>query len=178
MTNQIEKTFAKRETEKSEGGEIATVTLEAPAKAFQGWTWDGKDIPEISVKNIIATYFFQSMSDAYAGEKTIADAQAMFDKKVEAMLDGTIGVRSSGGGVSELVRVMRQIARASYKAQVTKEVYKKEYTDADDAAKNALLDGIVENNRKALEKAAQAEIDKRNAEAKELAKLAGSIQIG
>ena len=176
MTIEIKKTFAKRETEKSEGGEIATVTLATPDKAFEGWTWEGKEIPAASVKAIVATYFFQSMSDAYAGETKLEAAKGLFNGKVDAMMNGTIGVRSSSG-VDALTKIMRQFARQAYKASVSADEYKETYTDAETDAQNVILDAIVEANRKKLEPLAKAEQEKRKAEAEASAKLAASITV-
>lgn len=179
MTNTIAKTFAKRETEKSEGGEIGQVELVTPAKAFQGWTWNGKDIPEASVAAIVGTYFFQGLSDAYAASKTIDEAKGRFDGRVDAMLAGELGVRGSGGdGASELQREMRKLVRKPLKDAKGADWYKANVTDADAADANVILDKLVEANVDKLTPIAEAQIKARKEQAKKANALATDIDVG
>lgn len=178
MTNTITKTFTKRETEKSEGGDIGRLDLVTPANAFEGWTLNGKPLPVESVNAIISTYFFQTFSDAYAGETKLDDATAMFDKKVQAALEGTIGTRASGGGgVSLETSVARIVTRKLYKKSVDALTYKETITDVELSARNEFLDKVYENNIDKIKPQVEAEIEKRKAQAKAEAKLASSISF-
>lgn len=73
-------------------GELATVTLTVPT---EGWILNGVALTERSVQHL-ANFCLQSLQDAYAASQSEDEALAAFEKKLEKILGGTIGIRTSG----------------------------------------------------------------------------------
>ena len=93
ITNRV---FTKRETEKSDwSGRIGATELKVDGKGI--WWLDGTELPQASA-DYLANFALQSLQDAYAGASSLDDATKRWEAKRTALLDGTIGARSGGGG--------------------------------------------------------------------------------
>jgi hypothetical protein len=161
----IKRSFSHKATETDFGA----VAIDFPTK---GWTLNGEDLPEASVRAVV-NQGLQILQDTYAGvgkSKTVDEAKGMFDKKLAALIAGTVGQRTGGGGVDELTKVMRQIARRAARGQASVEEYKA-FTAKPAAEQNERLDAIIDKNRDKLEAKAKAQIAERG-------KLAESIDVG
>lgn len=136
-------------------GEIGTVRLTAGIGEVE---LNGKTIPGRSVEYLL-TFALQSLQDAYAGADNADEAKARFDKKLAAIVDGTIGVRSGGGGVSELTKVCRSVAREMLRAAFAKAGKKYgDFTALSVAEQNEKLDAIIEKHREHVEAEAKKRI--------------------
>lgn len=120
---------------------------------------NGKTIPGRSVEYLL-TFALQSLQDAYAGADNADEAKARFDKKLAAIIDGTIGVRGNGGGgVSELTKVCRSVAREMLRAAFAKAGKKYgDFTSLPAAEQNEKLDAIIEKHREHVEAEAKKRI--------------------
>lgn len=152
-------------------GEIGRVVLEADVKTVK---LNGKPIPEGSIEYLM-NFALQSLQDAYAGATDEAEAKASWQKRFDRLVEGKIGVREGGSGVSEEVRVARTIVRAKLKAKLTKGDYEAKYKDDDEA-----VDAVFAKNKDKL----QPFVDERLAELKKererkakLAKQADELEI-
>lgn len=130
-------------------------------------TVDGKELPGKSVEYLL-NFALQSLQDAYAGAKTVAEAKSMFDKRLENVIAGTIGQRIGGGGQSEEVRVAIQITKAILKAKLTEDAFAK-YKDSDEEVLAAF-----EKNRGKLQPLVDARLKELAKERERKAKLAAS----
>lgn len=134
----------KREYNHRTFGLIGSVALEAEVAAVK---IDGKLIPDDSVEYLL-NFALQSLQDAYAGAKTTAEAKASWAKKLDAIIAGSVGVRSGGTSVSEEVRIgrsiMREQLRKANKAKWT------EVKEMDDDKANAYIDALVAKNAKVI----------------------------
>lgn len=137
---------------------------------------DGKDLPDTSVEYLV-NFALQSLQDAYAGSANQAEAQAAFAAKLKNIVDGTIGQRSSGGGVSEFTKVARSIVKKLLAGNDTGKAKLATFADMKDAEVNAALDEIYEKNSAKLEAAVKAEVKRREDERKAKAKLTNSLEI-
>lgn len=106
----VARVFAKRETEKSNwSGRIGAVTLEANITDV---SVDGKSLPAASIEYLL-NFSLQSLQDAYAGAESLTEATASWEKKLSALLEGTIGVRGESGMTDE-ERAELYVAEAIY----------------------------------------------------------------
>lgn len=94
-------------------GAVGSVTLTVPDGA---WTLNGVKLSDTAVGHL-ATFALQTLQDAYAGAKNAGEASAAFQKKLDRILEGKIGVRE--GGPRNPVRT-RAIAIASSHVKVVK----------------------------------------------------------
>lgn len=139
-------------------GRIGIVSLEADCKAI---TIGGKELPNASVEYLL-TFALQNLQDAYAGAESAAEAQARWQKKLDRLLDGSIGTRSVGDGASALQRMIRTVV-----GEMLRSAGKwKELTDGkEEAERAALLDAIFEKQPEAKQAAITATAETRIAEA-------------
>lgn len=159
VTNRV---FEKRATDKSTwNGRVGHATLEVSDKGV--WTLNGKELPAQSVGYLL-TFSLQSLQDAYAGAADLAEATGNFEKKLKAVQDGTIGVRT--GGVDEATKIGRGLAEAAFVAKHGKEAWEK----IED--KVAKADEILAKNAAAFAPLVEAEIARRAAARAEKAKIA------
>ena len=86
-------------------GRVGIVNLEAECGAFK---IDGKELPATSVEYLL-TFALQNLQDAYAGADSADDANARFGKKLERLIEGTIGVRAQGDGASAMQTAIRAV---------------------------------------------------------------------
>lgn len=156
---EMTRNYSKRETEKSDwSGEVGVTTLVIDGNK---WTLDGKELPEASVKHLM-NFALQTLQDAYAGAKSLAEAKGAFEKKRDAIYEGTIGVRGSGEGVSEFVRIARRLVLGNFKSQIGS-AWKTDprwiaFDVLDDDAKEAKLDAAYAKNVATFEPLVEAEV--------------------
>lgn len=133
---------------------------------------NGNVLPTSSVEYLL-TFALQNLQDAYAGAESAAEAQARWQKKLDRLIEGSIGTRESGDGASLETRTIRTIL-----GEMLRGAGKwKELTEGKDEGERAsLLDAIFakqpEAKQLAIRKTAQdriAEAEARKAQAKEMA---------
>lgn len=159
----------KRAFEHKTNGSIGAVHLKAEVGKV---TIGDKELPTRSVEYLL-TFALQSLQDAYAGAKSNEQAVGLFDKKLDALIAGTIGVRT-GGGTSELERVTLQVVRAILKAKLTEEAFAA-YKEDDDKVLEAF-----EKNKAKLEPLVterMEELAKERARKAKLAANAGELEL-
>lgn len=155
----VTRNYVKRETEKSDwNGAIGAVKLEAPDGK---WMLDGKELSADSIEYLMG-FALQSLQDAYAGAKSLADATAAFEKKRTAIIEGTLGQRGGGAEEEPHMRYVRQIIRKALGAK-NKEAYDAIGSD-EQAKRKDFLDGLFAS----LDDAKRATVEK---EAKRLLKI-------
>lgn len=145
-TNSIaNRVFDKRETAKSNwSGRVGSVefAITAPSKGNVEFAVNGKTIPDASA--VYLMYFaLQSLQDAYAGAESLDEATAAFDKKLAALMEGTIGVRSGGGGQSDEDRAEYYVAEQAVRQKVGADAWKA----MDEAAQTARVESAIEKLR-------------------------------
>lgn len=150
-------------------GDIATVNLNAEASIIL----NGKEVPAAGVEYLL-NFALQSLQDAYAGAKSGDEARGNFEKKLERVLDGTIGLRGGSGGVSEEQKIARSILRAGLRQN--SEAWAK-FKELSDAEQNAKLDELAEKNAEALAKPIAEEVKRREAERKAKAAAVAAIDF-
>jgi hypothetical protein len=150
-------------------GRIGIVNLEAEVGAVK---IDGKELPATSVEYLL-TFALQNLQDAYAGAESAVDAQARFGKKLDRLIEGTIGVRASGDGASAETKAIRAVIGDMLRAaKQWKEVIGKLDEDKRDEALDAIFAKQPEAKQAAIRVKAQermAEAEARKAQARELA---------
>lgn len=155
-------------------GDIGKVTLTAPKGDY---TIDGKALPESSVHHLL-TFALQTLQDAYAGAKDAAEAQGAFNGKLDKLLAGTIGTRSSGGGVTERDKVARIIVGDWFRGAYPKGTAERaKYDEADGSGKYAILDKIWADNEAVFADAVDEEVAARKAKADKLGGLKVKISL-
>lgn len=121
MEYAIARVFEKRVTEKSSwGGRIGSVEGTADVGNV---VLNGKTLPQASVDYLLH-FSLQSLQDAYAGADDLAEATALFDKKLAALLEGTIGVRSGGSGMTDEQRAEIYVAEQAIRAKIGNDAWK------------------------------------------------------
>ena len=156
-------------------GEIGKVAMVAEVAKV---TIDGTELPEKSVEYLLH-FALQSLQDAYAGAKTGTEPAANFDKKLKALKEGTIGVRTgSSDGVTEEVAVQRSITRTMFKSKAgaKSEAWAK-FTGLTDAEQAEKLDAWFEANKAALEPAVKEELARREKARKAKALLGDAVSF-
>lgn len=154
-----------REFNHKKFGHVGKVFLESDVTTIK---LNGKPIPDSSIEYLL-TFALQSLQDAYAGAKTEAEAKGGWEKKLDAIVNGTLGTRGTGTTVSEEQAVGRIVVRRKYKAQLSKEDYKKfNKLPVEDQLRK--IDATLANN---LAKLSQEIADEMNERKREKARLAG-----
>lgn len=180
---QVTRSFAKRATEKSEwDGQISdAVSLEVQGKGVK-FLVNGTELPEASVQYLL-NFSLQSLQDAYAGAKSLVEAKTNFQKRLDGLLAGSIGIRE-GGGVSEEIRIRRQFVMDVVREQSRvkegkpwKETQKKAELDAlDEATLNAKLDAGYEKQAAHFEPLVKAKLAELEA-ARQARKQARGVEV-
>lgn len=181
----VNRVYEKRATEKSAwNGRIGHAELIMSAKGGEiSATLNGKAIPETMI-NYLLNFSLQSLQDAYAGASSIDEATSWFEKKLQAVQEGTVGSRGAAG-VGEETIVQRLVAKAAYlaSAKVT-EALKEAFKAMNDDAANEFLDGIFEKNAAKLADAVSRKMTertearaKRAAEKQEAAKMSDGLNF-
>lgn len=148
-------------------GEIGGVRLDA---SIDSVAINGTKLPAKSVEYLL-NFALQSLQDAYAGAKNEDEAKASFEKKLASLVDGTIGVRTGGGGQSEETRVAISVTRAILKANLTAEAFA-QYKEDDDAVLAAF-----EKNRDKVQPHVDARLAELRKERERKAKLAKGFEL-
>jgi len=151
-------------------GRIGLVEMECDVK---GITIGGKELPPTSVEYLL-TFALQNLQDAYAGAESAAEATARFQKKLDRLLEGTIGVREAGGnGATALQKAIRGVIGDMLRQA---KVWQKLIGDLDEDKRAEALDEIFakqsEEKQAAITATASerlAEAEARKAQAKEMA---------
>lgn len=172
--------FVKRDSEKATWSgtvhEPVKLTVDAPAKGKVEFSLDGKVLPEASAAYLI-NFALQSLQDAYAGAESLADAQGRFGKKYDALVAGTIGVRTGGSEESEFERVSRRMMLAKVRDKYGKDSDEfKKFDALDDDTKAEKLDALFVKNEAAMRPAVEAEIE-RLAELRKAKAAAKAVKI-
>lgn len=155
-------------------GLIGEVALDAAVTKMQ---IDGKDLPVGSVEYLL-NFALQSLQDAYAGAKTQQEAVAMFAKKRDALIAGTIGVRVGGGSVDDETRIARNIVKGALKTKMGKDSADwKAFTGLSDADMNAKLDAVFAKNKDKLQPKVDAEVAALKAERERKAGLKAGLDL-
>lgn len=163
----------KRAYEHRTYGEIGEVLMKAEVMKV---TIDGKELPSASVEYLL-NFALQSLQDAYAGAKSQDEAKGSFVKKLEALIDGKIGVRA-GGGVGEETRVARTIVRGLLKKAYGADSPEwKTFTGLDDAKQNEKLDEVFGKNKDKLAPRVAERMAELKAERERKAELAKGIEL-
>lgn len=116
------------------------------------WTLDGQELPAASVEYLLR-FSLQSLQDAYAGADNAAEATAAWEKKRDALIAGTIGVRSGSGGEEPHMPFVRRLIRQALGAD-NKAKYDAIPSDDQKARAdflNGLFDGLDEEKRSKVE---------------------------
>lgn len=155
-------------------GDIGKVTFTAPKGEY---AIDGKALPESSVNHLLM-FALQTLQDSYAGAKDAAEAQGAFNGKLDKLLAGTIGARSSGGGVTEREKVARIIVGDWFRGAYAKGTPERaKYDEADGPGKYAILDKIWADNEAVFADAVDEEVAARKAKADKLGGLKVKISL-
>lgn len=75
-------------------GDIGLALIGAPV---DGWTLGGKPLSATVAEYLVNYGVRQCLGDAYASAGNVDEAVGMFGKRYDRLVDGTIGVRESGG---------------------------------------------------------------------------------
>jgi hypothetical protein len=180
----ISRVFTKRETEKSNwSGRIGAVEGFADLDRI---VINGHELPEASVAYLL-NFSLQSLQDAYAGADDLTEATANWEKKLSALIDGTIGVRSGGSGMTDEERAELYVAESIYATKYGKDTDKgKAFRELKDDDKAEFLVGIAAKLREQLadfeDRVAKrvehvVEMRKRRAEEKAAAKAADILDL-
>lgn len=155
-------------------GLIGEVALDAAVTKMQ---IDGQNIPQGSVEYLL-NFALQSLQDAYAGAKNQTEAVAAFEKKRDALIAGTIGVRVGGASVGDETRIGRNLIKQALKAKMGKDSPEwAEFTGLSDADQNTKLDELLAKNREKLAPRIEAEVAALKAERERKAKLAKTSDL-
>lgn len=102
----ITRKYVKRATAKSNwDGFVGEVRLRIEGN---DWELNGVELAPAS-KMHLANFALQTLQDAYAGATNMTEAKAAFEKKLDKILNGTIGMR--GVGEDAIMRFVRAIIR-------------------------------------------------------------------
>lgn len=139
-------------------GRIGTVTLEA---ALGDVTLNGTALPQASVEYLLM-FSLQSLQDAYAGADGADDAKARWEKKLDRLLEGSIGVRAAGDGASAETKAIRGVIGDMLRAA---KVWKAKIGSLDEDKRAAALDAIFEGQSPEKQAALRDQAKARLAEA-------------
>lgn len=153
-------------------GKIGDVTFTPPKGKY---LLNGTELPESSVAHLM-TFALQTLQDAYAGAKSTDEALGAFNQKLDKLLNGSIGTRTSGDGADERTRVARSVVMQAAKAKFgAKSPEWKTFTGLSDADQVAKLDGWYADNRATFDPAVDEEMARREARHAAKEELAGNV---
>lgn len=151
-------------------GRIGSVTLTVTDQGE--WFLNGTKLPEASAR-YLAEYSLQCLQDAYAGigtSKTEAEGRAAFDKRLDALIAGTVGMRAATGEPA-INRFIREVIRKNLSGENKKKYDALKDADEKREALWALYERAPEDVRAKIDALAErllAEDAKRKAEEKKL----------
>lgn len=155
------------------GSEIGEITLDVDFEAIEiDITHKGNThrLPASSVKYFLEYGFTQAMTDAYNTAGKFDDpteaAKGLWEKRLNAAIDGTVATRTGGSHVDEVTKRAREMAEKIMRQKLSAAMFKEKFVESDGkrivaAEKNARLDMIVgklelmEKARKQLEEERQ-----------------------
>lgn len=152
-------------------GAIGKIVLESDTSVIK---LNGKPIPESSVEYLL-TFALQAFQDAYAGAKDAAEAVTNFDKKLERVMEGKLGVRE-GGGVTEEIRIARRVMRLVYKNALGKDDWQV-FVDKSEADQNVKLDELLVKNEAKMKPLVAEALAEAKKERERRAKLGKALDI-
>lgn len=156
-------------------GHIGAVTFTVPDGEYR---LNGAVLPESSVRHLLETYALQSLQDAYAGAKSTDEALGSFNKRLDALLNGTMGVRGSGDGADYRTIVMRSVVGVTASAKFgPKSPEWLAFLELEDDERNAKLAAWYEANKETFDPAIDEEIERRAAKKAAKEALRGSVAI-
>lgn len=139
-------------------GRIGLVEVEADVKSI---TIGGKELPAASVEYLL-TFALQSFQDAYAGADSAEDAIGRFNKKLDRVIAGTIGVREAGDGASAETKAIRGVVGDMLRQA---KQWQTIIGDLDEDKRPDMLDAIFAKQPEAKQAAIRATAQERMAEA-------------
>lgn len=159
--------FVKRATDKSAwDGIVGKVEFTAPDG---DWTLDGKKLSADSITYLM-NFALQAFQDAYAGAASLDEARGNFVKKLDAVINGTMGQRATNAA-SEATKIARTIVKGLLAAKLGKD------SDAFKALDDAKLDEVFAKNEAKLKPQVDAELERRAKEREAKAKLGAGIEL-
>ena len=101
---------------------------------------DGTTIPATMATYLIEYGIRQSMGDSYASATNVDEARTLLAERVKRIVEGGLGLRGSGSGLSERLRVAMAMIKAyvTQKSQAETDAAKEFASLKDDAAKDWL----------------------------------------
>lgn len=154
-----------------------TFDMESVAYKAQGveGSIDPATLPESSLQAALA-YGIRRMlqDDVNSRAKTIRDdggnvnAKELVESRLKQFTDGTLGIRANSG-MTDVEKVMHQLARRDYMATITDKDKKKAFAALTAAEVRGVTDAIVANDESGYREKAEAEIARRKAEAEKRA---------
>lgn len=149
-------------------GRVGVVEMSA---GVSGISINGKELPKSSIEYLL-TFALQNLQDAYAGAESADDATKRWGDKLARLVEGNIGVRSSGPSVSRETKVRRNVLAEQIRVKGKGEVLK----GLEGAERAEFLDGVFDKQSETAQAAIMAlvaeriaEEDARRAQAKDLA---------
>lgn len=155
-------------------GAIGAVTFVAPDGTY---TLNGKALPESSIAHLLR-FALQTLQDAYAGATDAAECVGAFDKKLNAIINGTLGTRMGGNGVDEETSVARSIVRMALKTSWGEKSPKwVAFTGLSDGEQATRLDKVRGDNPGLFDQAIADKLAERKRDRETKAKLVAAISI-
>lgn len=177
-TFKAERVYAKRETEKSDwSGRIGATALVVASESDIVVTLDGQTLPHSSVEYLL-NFALQSMQDAYAGADSLNAAIGAFEKKRDAIINGTLGTRGGGDGVGTRTVIARRLVRAQFKAKNgAKSEAWVNFAALPESIQIDKLDAYIERNAEKMRVAVDAELARIAEEAEKKAAIGASMDV-
>lgn len=122
---------------------------------------DFDQLPEASKRYLVAYGLRQSLSDSFASAKDAAEFEAMLDKRVTSLLEGTVGMR--GGSGDPVAREAKRLAEIEVKGALRKANVTISKVDKTKLA--AAIAAHLKGNEERLKKEAKANLDAMAAQA-------------
>lgn len=152
-------------------GSIGKIVLESDVKTIK---LNGKPIPEASIEYLL-TFALQAFQDAYAGAENADGAKAAWEKKLDRVIEGKIGVRE-GGGVTEEIRIARRVMRLVYKNALSKDQWQA-FVDLPEGEQNAKLDQLLVKNEGKMKPLVAEALAEAKKERERRAKLGKALEL-
>jgi hypothetical protein len=139
-------------------GRVGVIQMQADVGLF---TIDGKTLPQSSVEYLL-TFALQSFQDAYAGAENAEDAVGRFNKKLDRVIAGTIGLREAGDGASAETKAIRGVIGDMLRAA---KQWQTVIGELDEDKRADMLDAIFAKQPEAKQATIRATAQERMAEA-------------
>lgn len=173
MANKINAVTVARSFDHKVHGRIGLVELVAEVGAV---TIGGKELPATSVEYLL-TFALQNLQDAYAGADSAADAKARFEKKLDRLLAGSIGVREAGDGASAETKMIRVVLGELLRKTDAGKAKLKEHEEDRDAFLDEVFAKQAEAKQEEIKLEAGKRIEAQKAKATKAKAMADSIEL-